>query len=75
LDFWIIELDYYVRTSDQLLLQNPVSYVTGFSSGIVNLGEVENSGVELELRTRNVSNSNFKWNSVIIALENLMAHY
>ncbi len=63
-------LDYYVRTSDQLLLENPVSYVTGFDAGIVNLGEVENSGFELELRTRNVTNSNFKWNSVIIASTN-----
>jgi len=63
-------LDYYVRTSDQLLLQNPVSYVTGFSSGIVNLGEVENRGVELELRTRNISNPRFKWNSVLIASTN-----
>ncbi len=63
-------LDYYVRTSDQLLLENPVSYVTGFSGGIVNLGEVENRGIELEVRTRNVSKRNFKWNSTIIASTN-----
>ena len=63
-------LDYYVRTSDQLLLENPVSYVTGFSDGIVNLGEVENSGFELELRTRNVSNRNFKWSTTLIASTN-----
>lgn len=63
-------LDYYVRTSDQLLLENPVSYVTGFSGGIVNLGEVENAGWELELRTRNVTRSNFKWNSTLIVSTN-----
>ena len=63
-------LDYYVRTSDQLLLENPVSYVTGFSDGIVNLGEVENSGLELELRTRNITKGNFKWNSTLIASTN-----
>jgi len=63
-------LDYYVRTSDQLLLENPVSYVTGFDAGIVNLGEVRNSGFELELRTRNVANSRFKWNSTFIASTN-----
>ena len=44
-------LDYYIRTSDQLLLNNPVSYVTGFNNGIVNLGKVENRGWEFELRT------------------------
>lgn len=63
-------LDYYVRTSDQLLLENPVSYVTGFSGGIVNLGEVENSGIEFELRTRNITGGNFKWNSTLIASTN-----
>ena len=63
-------IDYYVRTSDQLLLENPVSYVTGFDAGIVNLGEVENSGFEFELRTRNVSNSSFKWSTSVIASTN-----
>ncbi len=63
-------LDYYTRTSDQLLLNNPVSYVTGFNNGIVNLGKVENSGWEFELRTRNVSNENFSWKTTLIASTN-----
>ncbi len=63
-------IDYYERTSDELLLNNPVSYISGFNSGIVNLGEVQNKGVELELRTRNVSNENFSWNSTFIASTN-----
>lgn len=63
-------LDYYVRTSDKLLLENPVSYVTGFTGGIVNLGKVQNSGVELELRSRNITEGQLKWNSVLIASTN-----
>ena len=63
-------IDYYVRTSDQLLLENPVSYVTGFSGGIVNLGEVENKGWEVELRTRNFARQNLKWNSTLIVSTN-----
>jgi len=63
-------LDYYQRTSDQLLLSNPVSYVTGFTNGIVNLGEVQNRGFEFELRTRNVSKENFKWSTTVIASTN-----
>ncbi len=76
IDFGFLEnrisgsLDYYRRTSENLLLENPVSYVTGFSDGIVNLGEVENKGFELELRTRNVNNGNFKWNTTLIASTN-----
>lgn len=63
-------LDYYKRTSEQLLLNNPVSYVTGFNNGIVNLGKVENSGWEFELRTRNVSSENFSWKTTLIASTN-----
>ena len=63
-------IDYYKRTSDELLLQNPVSYVTGFDGGIVNLGEVENSGFELELRTRNINTGKLKWNTTLIVSTN-----
>jgi hypothetical protein len=63
-------LDYYRRTSDKLLLENPVSYITGFTSGIVNLGEVQNRGLELELRTKNIAGEKFTWNSTLIASTN-----
>ncbi|MCM4155492.1 TonB-dependent receptor [Gramella sp. AN32] len=63
-------IDYYKRTSDQLLLFNPVSATTGFRNALVNIGEVVNSGLEVELRTRNVSNSNFSWNTTILASKN-----
>lgn len=63
-------IDWYQRTSDQLLLNNPVSYTTGFSNALVNLGEVKNEGFEIELRTRNVSTENFSWKSTLIATTN-----
>ncbi|MET7027947.1 SusC/RagA family TonB-linked outer membrane protein [Sediminicola luteus] len=63
-------LDYYQRTSDKLLLENPVSYVTGFSGGIVNLGEVQNRGWELELRTKNIVTEKFSWSSTLITSAN-----
>ncbi|TXF91170.1 TonB-dependent receptor [Neolewinella aurantiaca] len=75
-DFGLLEnrvsgsIDYYKRTSDNLLLENPVSYVTGFSGGIVNLGEVQNRGFEGELRTVNIAKQNFKWSSTFIASTN-----
>ncbi len=62
--------DFYRRTSDELLLNNPVSYITGFTGGIVNLGEVKNQGFELELRTKNIVNEKFGWNSTLIASTN-----
>lgn len=63
-------LDYYKRTSDNLLLDQDVSYVTGFRGGIVNKGEVENRGWEFELRTKNISNENFSWSTTLIASTN-----
>ena len=63
-------IDYYRRNSDDLLLNNPVSYITGFNNGIVNLGEVQNRGLEFELRTRNITSEKFRWSSTIIASTN-----
>ncbi|SDG64384.1 SusC/RagA family TonB-linked outer membrane protein [Winogradskyella thalassocola] len=63
-------VDYYKRTSDKLLLENPVSYVSGFNSGIINLGKVENSGWEFELRTKNIAKENFSWGTTVIASTN-----
>ncbi|MGJ8743464.1 SusC/RagA family TonB-linked outer membrane protein [Polaribacter sp.] len=63
-------VDWYQRTSDQLLLNNPISATTGFNSALVNLGEVKNQGWEFEFRTKNVATEKFKWNSTIIATTN-----
>lgn len=63
-------LDYYKKTSDNLLLNQDVSYVTGFGAGIVNKGKVENRGWELELRTKNVATEKFSWSSTFIASTN-----
>lgn len=63
-------IDYYKRTSDQLLLDNPIASTTGFSSALVNIGEVENSGVEVEIRTKNVSTQDFKWSTTFIGSTN-----
>lgn len=59
-------LDYYKRTSDQLLLNTPVAAPTGFTNALVNLGEVENEGVEFELRTRFVSTEKLRWSASFI---------
>ena len=63
-------IDYYVRTSNDLLLDNPVPSTTGFGSALVNLGEVQNSGVEFELRTKNIVTENFSWSSTLLASMN-----
>jgi TonB-linked SusC/RagA family outer membrane protein len=63
-------VDYYKRTSDQLLLYNPISSTTGFNQALINLGEVENTGIEVELTTNNIRTANFRWSTSFIASKN-----
>ena len=63
-------IDWYQRTSDQLLLNNPVSYTSGYTNVLQNLGEVKNEGWELELRTKNITNDKFKWSTTFLATIN-----
>ncbi len=62
--------DYYKRTSEDLLLNLPVPAVTGFESALVNKGIVENSGVEFELRTKNISSRRLTWGTSFLATHN-----
>lgn len=62
--------DYYKRTSDELLLDNPVAGTTGFTSALVNLGTVENEGFEVELRGRFVNTEKFRWGATLIGSHN-----
>ncbi|MCC8172220.1 MAG: TonB-dependent receptor [Parabacteroides sp.] len=44
------EADYYIKTTDDMLVQLPVSAVSGFSNGAyINSGSVRNQGIELSL--------------------------
>jgi len=65
-----ISFDYYVRRSEDLLLNLPIPAVTGFNTALVNSGKVENKGFELELRTTNVKNDNFTWTSSALFTHN-----
>ncbi|MDV7186446.1 TonB-dependent receptor [Lutibacter sp. TH_r2] len=63
-------LDWYQRTSDQLLLNNPISATTGFSNSLDNIGEVKNQGWEIELRTKNIRSEKFNWGSTLLVTTN-----
>ncbi len=65
-----VSFDYYNRTSEDLLLNLPVPSVTGFVSALVNKGEVQNKGFELELNSRNVTNREFTWTTSVLFTRN-----
>ncbi|TDE16649.1 SusC/RagA family TonB-linked outer membrane protein [Dyadobacter psychrotolerans] len=56
----VVAADYYVRRTSELLLQAPVSSLTGFTRSWQNIGDIENKGFELSLNSRNTTGV-FKW--------------
>ncbi len=54
--------DYYRRLTTDLLLNVNVPTLTGFSSTVKNIGEMENKGWEFSLSTRNLTGQ-FTWNT------------
>ena len=58
-----VTLEYYTRTTKNLLMDRPISMTTGFSSYLMNIGEVKNKGVELEINSTNIQTKDFSWNT------------
>jgi len=58
-----VEVDYYQKKTNDLLLNAQLPRQTGFVSQLKNIGSIENTGLELLINTINVSNDNFKWST------------
>ena len=56
-------VDYYNSRTEDLLLDLPISSLTGFTSLLQNIGTIQNQGVELGLTTRNIVGE-FNWTTV-----------
>ena len=56
-----IVFDLYKRNTTDLLMSKPLNNVSGFSSMTANVGELENRGLEVEIRSTNIDNKNFTW--------------
>ncbi|AWW28676.1 SusC/RagA family TonB-linked outer membrane protein [Echinicola strongylocentroti] len=66
----LFELDfYYSKTTDQIF-QRQIPIMTGFGSIVSSLGQVNNRGVEVNLKSINISNEKFKWSSGLIFWQN-----
>ncbi len=59
------EIDYYVKTTDDLLLNEPIAGTTGFVNIIRNVGELRNKGFEFVLNTKNIQTEDLRWNTSI----------
>lgn len=60
-------VEYYNRDSKDLLQDVPISLITGFSSTLQNIGEINNKGLEIELAGDIIKNRNFRWSASVNA--------
>ena len=58
-------IEYYNRTTNDLLMKRNIPVHLGYSSVTSNVGSVRNSGFELQLNTANIMTKNFAWNTTI----------
>ncbi|PSL49623.1 TonB-linked SusC/RagA family outer membrane protein [Chitinophaga niastensis] len=57
-----LEVNYYDKTSTNLIFTPTVSAGSGFNAAVVNAGKIKNTGVEVTLNATPVSTKNFHWN-------------
>lgn len=55
------ELNLYDKLSLNLLMERKLAVPTGWASMLDNIGSVSNRGIEVSLRTVNISTRNFRW--------------
>ncbi len=58
-----LEVDYYKKTTEDLLLAKALSAQAGGGTQLQNVGSVQNKGFEFSLNTTNIEKKDFSWNS------------
>ncbi|WP_108867117.1 SusC/RagA family TonB-linked outer membrane protein [Aquimarina aquimarini] len=57
------EIDYYVKNTEDLLLDEPIPGTSGFSTITRNVGELRNKGFEFVINTRNITTEKLTWST------------
>jgi TonB-linked SusC/RagA family outer membrane protein len=57
----MLETDYYIRKTENLLLEEPLSGTSGFTIYNNNVGKMENRGLEVTINATAVKTKNFTW--------------
>jgi len=58
-----LDLDLYFSTTTDQIFFRQIPIMTGFTSIISSIGQIDNNGVEINLRTNLVNKANFSWSS------------
>ena len=65
-----ITADYYKKKTTNLLLNVPITTVTGFTAVTTNIGSLQNTGIELMVNGAIVRNRDFDWNLGVLFSKN-----
>ncbi len=71
LDFTILgnrlsgSIDYYMKKTHDMIMAQRLPNFSGFNSIYTNLGEVQNSGVEIALSSLNIDTDNLRWGTTL----------
>ncbi|HEX7903909.1 MAG TPA: TonB-dependent receptor [Chitinophagaceae bacterium] len=57
-----LAVDYYIKTTHDLLYSDPLPSQNGYTSTKVNVGTVETRGLEFQMNSTPVNTKNFTWN-------------
>lgn len=60
-----IDLNYYEKTTNGILLDVPIPFTTGYASFSQNIGVLGNRGVDVQVSTVNVRNQDWNWTTSI----------
>lgn len=55
--------DWYLKNTRDLLLQATIPASSGYTSAMMNIGSMRNTGAEFSLETVNIAKRNFRWTS------------
>ncbi|GAA5040040.1 SusC/RagA family TonB-linked outer membrane protein [Marivirga lumbricoides] len=60
-----IDLAVYQSVTKNQIIALPVSNTSGYSSRVINAGEIQNRGLEITLNATPIRTENFQWNSTV----------
>ena len=63
-------MDYYIKTTNDLLFLVPVPSTMGLSHKWENIGKMENRGIEFSVNANIITSDNFNWNADFIISKN-----
>ena len=60
-----LDLTIYNNTTRNQIVRVPLDPTTGYSSAILNSGKIRNTGVEVIINSKIISNKSFRWNTTV----------